>query len=109
VYIHRAVCELFNGPGAEGLHCRHLDCDKFNNAAANLAWGTPQENVEDGIRNGRILRGERNPMSKLTSAQVEEMRRIRSETGNFYHEIAAMYGVSRMTVHRAINGGTWNE
>jgi len=109
MYIHRSVCELFNGPGADGLHCRHLDCNQFNNSAANLAWGTPQDNADDGVRNGRVVRGERNPTSKLTRAQVDEMRRIREETGEFYHQIADRFGVSRMTAHRAITGRTWNE
>lgn len=43
--FHRVFCELFNGPCPEGMHCMHLDSDKTNNAASNLKWGTPSENI----------------------------------------------------------------
>jgi hypothetical protein len=110
VYLHRAVCELFNGPPPVDLpHCRHLDCEATNNDASNLAWGTPAENVADSVRQGKIRKGEDNPMSKLTRAQVEEMRRIRQETGDFYYVIGERFGVSRMTALRAIKGELWNE
>lgn len=108
-YLHRVVCELFNGnPPFVGAVCRHLDTDKNNNASSNLAWGTVMENVKDGLKAGKIKRGEENHMAKLTRAVVVEMRRIREETGEFYHLIARRFGVTRMTAWRAINGAHWN-
>jgi hypothetical protein len=109
LYIHRAVCELFNGEQPNGkLHCRHLDGDQFNNKATNLAWGTPKENAMDGVRNGKIKRGTDNHMAKLNPEAVRLMKEIREKTGAFYHDIAEQFGVSRMTAHRAINGVLWN-
>lgn len=52
-YVHRLVCESFNGPQpseAEFL-VRHLDDNPANNDPANLAWGTPQDNTDDLLRN----------------------------------------------------------
>ena len=50
VNVHREVCRAFHGEPAEGLYARHLDGDSFNNVASNLAWGTPQDNVDDRER-----------------------------------------------------------
>ncbi len=38
---------------------RHIDGDKMNSGADNLAWGTPKENADDRERHGRTSRGER--------------------------------------------------
>lgn len=53
--VHRVaalVCTVFHGPRPDGLVCRHLDGDSTNNAADNLAWGTPSENTHDSVRHG---------------------------------------------------------
>lgn len=51
--IHRQVAIAFIGePPEPGLLVRHLDDDKDNNAVANLAWGTIQDNATDARRNG---------------------------------------------------------
>lgn len=108
VYLHRAVCELFNGSSDGGLHVRHLDCDKTNNKASNLAWGTPKENASDGVRNGKIKRGHDNPCSRLTFEQAQEARRLRATTNMTLAHIAEVFGVARMTVARAIQRGEGN-
>ena len=107
-YLHRIICFLFNGKPKKGQnHCRHLDCNSKNNHSSNLAWGTAKDNVHDGIRNGKLLKGESNPMSKLTLEQVKEIRRIRETTNLTYQEIGEQFGVARMTICRAINKETW--
>lgn len=107
IYVHRAVCELFNGPCPEGFQCRHLDGDIENNAAANLAWGSAKENNTDKRRHGTLNLGEANPMSKLTKEAVRKMRDMREKTGDPYSKIAKVFGVSTMTAHRAINRRSW--
>jgi HNH endonuclease/Homeodomain-like domain len=107
-YLHRIICWLFNGPpNKDQPHCRHLDCNSKNNDASNLSWGTAKDNIHDGIKNGKLLSGEANPMSKLTMKQVLEIRKIRENTGATYKEIAQQFGVARMTIWRAINKETW--
>lgn len=45
--VHRLVCAAFHGeqPSPEHTDVRHLDGDKKNNRADNLAWGTRSENM----------------------------------------------------------------
>lgn len=106
-YIHRAVCELFNGPPPDGMQCRHLNGNRNDNRAVNLAWGTPKENSADMKLHGTVLIGERNPMAQLTRDQVAQMRCLRDERGAAYRHIARQFGVSTMTAFRAVTGRAW--
>lgn len=45
--------------------------------------------------------------AKLNAKKVKEMREIRKRDGLTYGEIAKMFGVSRHSASRAINGETW--
>lgn len=56
-HIHVLVCEAFHGPRPEGMWVRHLDGNKANNAAANLAWGSPLENAADTRAHGTHANG----------------------------------------------------
>ncbi|MCM3521739.1 HNH endonuclease [Curtobacterium sp. P97] len=49
---HRLVAQAFVAPYFGDL-VRHLDGDQTNNSAANLAWGTAQDNTDDRKRHGR--------------------------------------------------------
>lgn len=55
IKAHRAVAEAFIGPGAPGQEVRHLDGNRRNNAASNLAWGTRAENMQDAVRHGTLF------------------------------------------------------
>lgn len=50
--IHVLVAEAFIGPRPIGQDIRHLDGNKLNNAAANIAYGTRSENNLDILRHG---------------------------------------------------------
>ena len=51
--LHRLVCLVWNGiPPFEGAYVLHRDDNKDNCAAANLYWGTQQQNMDDI---GRLL------------------------------------------------------
>lgn len=106
VYIHRAVCELFNGGYGIGLHCRHLDTDMTNNAASNLAWGTPLENAADGVANGKFPEGHASPHSILTAEQAKSLRDMRQE-GLTFKQLGNLFGVARMTAHRVCTLEQW--
>jgi hypothetical protein len=105
--VHREVCRAFHGsPPATGdrIEVRHLDGNKLNNMATNLAWGTSADNAADRVRHGTSLSGERNPFARLTRVQVSE---IRASFGYTAEELASMYGVSRQTITRILRGETW--
>lgn len=108
IYIHRAVCYLFNGPPAvAGLCVRHLDTNMHNNRASNLAWGTALDNAGDAKAAGKTPAGERNPMAKLSREMVHEMRLARRERGLTFKQLASDYGVSKMTAYRAVTEQSW--
>lgn len=106
-YLHRLICEAHHGPCPVGMECRHLDGDKKNNAAANLAWGTKAENEKDKQDHGATPSGEKNGMAKLTENEVKKMRLHRKSTGESYARIAKAFGISTMTAYRAITKKQW--
>ena len=108
-YLHRLICEAFNGPCPDGMECRHLDGNKQNNAASNLAWGTKLENENDRRLHKTTAAGERNPMAKLTMEKVAQMKSYRALSGDSYRIIGKKFGVSTMTAFRAVTGQSWRE
>lgn len=50
--IHTLVAEAFLGPKPPGMVIRHLDGDKHNNRADNLAYGTLSDNTRDSVKHG---------------------------------------------------------
>jgi hypothetical protein len=108
-YVHRLICEAFNGAPASGQECRHLNGDRSDNRAENLAWGSRAENEADKVAHGTSPKGERNPQAKLTESVVATMRADRAETGDSFSKLAAKYGVTAMTAYRAVTGQSWGE
>jgi len=51
-HVHVLVATAFHGPCPAGMECRHLDGNRSNNVASNLAWGTASENNLDRVRHG---------------------------------------------------------
>jgi len=110
IYAHRLSYELTHGEIGEGLEVCHL-CD--NPPCVNpshLFAATHGENLADARRKGRLRvphqRGSKNPFSKLTEAQIREMREARSD-GEVCRSIAHRYGVHYNTVRLATTTGTW--
>lgn len=83
ITVHRLVAFSYLPPRPSPEHeVRHLDGNKSNNLASNLAWGTRSENARDRTRhgtekapeNGRVGRikmlGELSSTAKLTDRQA---------------------------------------
>jgi hypothetical protein len=107
-YTHRAVLEAFCGPAPANHEARHLDGDRFNNAAENLSWGTRKENHADKRRHGTDQRGERSPVARLTWAKVRQMRAMYAHGGWSYKRLGEQFGVTTMTAFRAVKGASWS-
>ena len=104
--VGHLVMEAFGSPRPNGAVMRHLNDDPDDNRIVNLAWGTQADNMRDALRNGRTVRGEHHPRSKLSEAKVIEARRLRGE-GASYRDLAARYGVRRQSIEEAVKGETW--
>lgn len=96
--VHRLVLEAFAGPPHVGAQARHLNDDKTDNRAVNLAWGTAAENTDDAIRNGLHA-------GKLTSDDARRARSLYS-AGVSSREIADQFGCELCAVRRVIRGVT---
>lgn len=103
VLIHRAVLETFNPvENMENLQVNHIDGNKRNNVLSNLEWVTREENMQHAMKKGLFnpqnRTGEKHPMCKLTTKQVEEIRE-KIKSGKFtQREIAKEYNVSECTI-----------
>jgi len=135
-FAHRAVWAEFYGPIPEGLcvlhHCDVPPCVRPD----HLWLGTQADNMRDaaakkrtalGAKNGtrlhpeklvrgdnhhsrlhpeKVARGERQGGAKLTSREVINMRRLRTE-GMTVTALGRLFGVSLACASRAVNGKTW--
>lgn len=114
--VHRLVCEAFHGLPKVGQEVRHLDGDRSNNRADNLAWGTRSENVQDAVRHGthafvlptarNARRGEASPHAKLTDDKVRAIR-ASAKAGHAERAIARAFGMSPGQVHKIISREAW--
>ena len=106
-YVHRLVLEAFIGPCPPGMECCHADDNPSNNKLSNLSWGTRHMNMEDRERNGRILRGDSAPWSKLTEKDVTLIRH-RAAKGEKVSVILRDYqNVTDGAIRRVVCGATF--
>jgi len=94
--VHRLVAAAFvPNPEDKPFVC-HADDDTTNNAASNLWWGTPKENMQDMIRKGRA------------SLRIMSARHLKSilaglESGKTQRNIARELGVSEGRISQILN------
>lgn len=105
-YVHRLVLELATAVVPGDLEARHLDGNRDNNSEFNLRWGTREENAADKARHGTSPVGERNAMAKLTANDVVAIRAAVA-AGATQRSQCAIYGVSPMTINRAVRNQCW--
>lgn len=109
---HRASWVFFRGKVPACVKVLHR-CDVRNCVNPDhLFLGTQAENVADMIAKGRQnfpapRYGESNPVSRLTAAQVADIREEYARCKTPMSELANRYGVATMTICRAINRKTW--
>lgn len=98
--IHSLVARAFCGLRPEGMEVRHLDGDRLNNHASNLAWGTRHENSLDSLRH---------KTHRTQLLDEDDVRAIRSLAlrGSSIRELARRFGVHQTTVDNCISRKTW--
>jgi len=111
LYAHRVSWEIANGQavptGLEILHaCDTPECVN----PAHLSIGTRSDNVRDCVAKGRhghgSLLGDQHPNSKLTEAQVAEIKR-RLRDGAVKRALARELGVSKATIQHIATRRSW--
>ena len=102
---HRLAWEKANGPIPEGMCVCHRCNNKPCVNAEHLYLATSRQNTIDAYRDGLITPavGERHSQSKLTEAEVLEIRATDISCGKG----AIKYGVDRMTISNIKNRKTW--
>ena len=93
---HRWTYEQHHGPIPKGLVVRHK-CD--NPSCVNidhLELGTKLDNSRDMVERGRSLRGEKNPRSKLSDIQRNEIINSKKTA----KELAVIYSVTPNAIQR---------
>lgn len=80
-------------------HCDNPACVR----PSHLYPGSPTDNSRDARKRGRVARGERQHMAKLTDDAVREIR----SGGATDEDFATRFGVSRSAVTMARIGTTW--
>lgn len=103
---HRVAYEIHVGPIPDGMYVCHT-CD--NRACVNpahLFLGTHNDNREDMVQKGRHARGSRHHRSKLTEAEVLEIRQ-RYAAGALQNELCVKFGVANSVISRIVNRLIW--
>jgi len=102
ISVHILVCTAFHGPKpAPYYEVCHLNGNRSDNRAQNLAWGTPGDNARD-----RTLHGTQN-LCVLTWDQVDQIRSRYPAPGVTYQSLAAEYGVGLNTIIRVVKHQTY--
>lgn len=102
---HRVSYAAFHGPFDPSMHVLHR-CDVPQCINPNhLFLGTNAENIADRMAKGRSrkLDPAQTPSAKLTWEQADAIR----ESTRTDAELAAQYGIGRLTVQRIRNGQAW--
>lgn len=101
---HRLVWLHFHGPIPEGMTINHKNGIKTDNRPDNLELATHSEQQIHAARTLRVGHAcnqsdEKNSMSKLTNAQVIEIRKRRA-TGEMLKSIARDFNVTYQTISK---------
>jgi HNH endonuclease len=100
LFHHRIVAEIFVPNPEDKPFVIHLDADKANNNAENLAWATFEERYLHQSKMGLFNK------PKLTVQEVSEIKeRIKHRIP--FSIIAEEYGVSHTQINRINRGENW--
>jgi len=101
--VHRVSWLLANNIIPNGHVIRHKCMSKICLNPDHLETGTQAQNMTDKIRDGTILRGTKQPTSKLTEQQVKEIR----ASDKKQKELAEIYNVHQVAISQIKLGKRW--
>lgn len=92
-------------PAMQAAHsCGNASCLNYR----HLRWATAGENAADKEQHGRVRRGPDHQNSKLTLAQVADIRRAHAAGEATQKELAARYGLSQPGISKIIRRVTYS-
>lgn len=107
VKVSRICCEHRNGPPPTPEHEAAHNCGNcWCINPRHLRWATPTENQSDRLVHGTHTRGNRNVGAKLTESDVQRIR-VLLALGRMQTQIAAIFGVSNVTINSIAKGRNW--
>lgn len=102
---HRLVYRHFHGKIQSGITINHLNGKKDDNRPENLEIATYSENIKHAFLLGLANQdGEKNPASKLSNLQVEEIRSVYAAGNITQIELAQRYNVAIQTISQIVRG-----
>lgn len=104
----RLVCEKVHGTPPTSKHEAAHNCGKGSEGCVNprhLRWATRKENEADKLIHGTLTRGERHGGSKLTEADVAEIRSLRGKM--LHRDLALQFGVTPSAIGLIQRGERW--
>lgn len=107
--IHRLVAIAFIENPNNLPEVNHKDTIKTNNIVSNLEWCDGDRNREHAAQMGLnvILKGEQHGHSKLTEAQVLEIRKAYDRKSRNGTKLAKSYGVSKVVISAIVTRRSW--
>jgi len=108
--VHRMVCSAKHGPPPEPHYETAHSCGNGHKgcvAPRHLRWATSKENHADKLIHGTHNRGTNNYSTRLSEANVREIRASAS-AGVGASELAKRFGVSSGAVYGILYGRSWS-
>lgn len=108
---HRIAWRLTFGEIPDLMHVLHKCDNRKCVNPAHLFLGTEQDNSDDKFSKGRhiSLKGEDNPIHKLTTKQVNEIRQLFLSGSKTRKQLAEYYSVNVTTIAKIIRNESWSE
>lgn len=103
IKAHRYSYLLYNGDIPDGMVVRHICHNKACVNPEHLLIGTPKDNTQDSVRDGRMSHGEDHYKAKLTAIDVQTIL----QDSRSARTIAKDYGINKSTVLRIKRGEIW--
>lgn len=105
VKITRLVADLFlpKPENYKNMCVRHLDGNRTNNKASNLAWGTFQENSDDII----IHRGKQG-LAKFNESDIKKIRSLKKQNPSLTTiELSKQFNTDPSGISKILRYKTW--
>ena len=111
--VHRLVAEAFLPNPDNKSDVNHINGCKTDANACNLEWVSPSENMShahsNGLRPKINTQGKNNGFSKLTEAQVRQIKKLLAQGSLTQKTISSQFNVSRETISSIKNGRRWQD